>query len=312
MLRIGVIGAGKLGETHISQLKELKEFELVGFYDSNAEHGEKVARLMGVEYFSDVDELIDLVDVVDIVKPTISHFDYAVKAIKKSKHVFIEKPVTETVEEAKQLLEVAEEANVKVQVGHVERYNPAFKAALPHIDNPMFIETHRMIEFDAEKVNIPVVLYLMSHDLDIVLNIVNSNIKKISASGVEVIGTSPDIVHAVVEFDNGCVANLTASRVSLTNERITKFYQKDAHIFIDYYKQETSLYSLKTNGKTEIYSRQLEIEKVNPVKKELEEFAEAIINDTSPKIGIHDGGVMLEAAYRVAEKIKKTTSLIED
>lgn len=312
MLRIGVIGAGKLGQTHIQQLKEIDEFELVGFYDSNYEHAEKVAAEYGVEHFLDVDELIDLVEVVDIVKPTISHFDYAVNAIKKSKHVFIEKPVTETVEEARQLLELAEEANVKVQVGHVERYNPAFKAALPYISNPMFIETHRMIEFDAKKADIPVVMDLMSHDLDIILNIVNSNIKKISASGVEVIGNTPDIVNAVVEFDNGCVANLTASRVSLTNDRITKLYQKDAHIIIDYYKQETKLYSLKTNGKTEIISRKLEIEKFNPVKKELQEFAESILFDNTPKVGIHDGGVMLEAAYRVAEKIKKTTSLIED
>ncbi len=312
MLRIGVIGAGKLGQTHIQHLKQIQEFELVGFYDSNFEHAEQVAEEFSVEHFLDVDELIDLVDVVDIVKPTISHFDYAVKAIKKSKHVFIEKPVTETVEEAKQLLELAEEANVKVQVGHVERYNPAFKAALPYISNPMFIETHRMIEFDAKKADIPVVMDLMSHDLDIVLNVVNSNIKKISSSGVEVIGNTPDIVNAVVEFDNGCVANLTASRVSLTNERKTKFYQKDAHIVIDYYKQETCLYSLKTNGKTEIYSKQLEIEKFDPVKKELEEFALSILTDTTPKVGIHDGGVMLEAAYRIAEKVKKTTSLIED
>lgn len=312
MLKIGVIGAGSLGETHIKLLKEINDFELVGFYDADETYKHIVAEKLQVPSFDNVDDLIKMVDVVDIVKPSISHFDYAVKAIKQSKHVFIEKPVTDTVDEAKQLLELAEEANVKVQVGHVERFNPAFKAALPHISNPMFIETHRMIEFDAKTADIPVVMDLMSHDLDIVLSIVKSNIKKISASGVEVIGTTPDIVHAVVEFDNGCVANLTASRVSLTNERVTKFYQKNAHIIIDYYKQETSLYALKTNGKTEIYSKQLAINKENPVKKELEKFADSILNDTAPEVGIHDGGVMLEAAFKVAEKIKKTTSLIED
>lgn len=305
MLRIGVIGAGKLGETHIKQLMDIGFFELVGFYDSNTEYAGQVSRSTGVPYFEDAETLMDLVDIVDIVKPTISHFDYAVKAIKKSKHVFIEKPVTETVEEAKQLLELAEEANVKVQVGHVERYNPAFKAALPYIANPMFIETHRMIEFDANKVDIPVVMDLMGHDLDIVLHLVNSNIKKISASGVEVIGNSPDIVNAVVEFDNGCVANLTASRVSLTNERITKVYQKDAHVVIDYYRQKTSLYRLKTNGKTEIFTEELAIDKENPLKKELEEFAQAILTDCSPKVGILDGAIMLEAAFRIAEKVKK-------
>ena len=151
MLKVGVIGAGNLGETHIKLLKGINDFELIGFYDSNQSYTDKVASELNVKPFNNVAELIDMVDVVDIVKPTISHFDYAVNSIKQSKHVFIEKPVTNTVDEAKQLLELAEEANVKVQVGHVERFNPAFKAALPYISNPMFIETHRMIEFDSQK-----------------------------------------------------------------------------------------------------------------------------------------------------------------
>jgi len=312
MLRIGVIGAGKLGETHIKLLKEISDFELVGFYDSDESYREKVSETLKVKSFNSVEELIELVDVIDIVKPSVSHFEYAVAAIKQSKHVFIEKPVTNTVEEAKQLLELAEEANVKVQVGHIERFNPAFKAALPYISNPMFIETHRMIEFDPEKADVSVIMDLMSHDLDIILSVVKSNIKKISATGVEVIGHNPDIVNAIVEFDNGCVANLTASRISLTNERISKFYQKDAHIKIDYLKQETSLFALMTNGETKIRSKILEIKKDNPVKKELEEFAQAIINNSTPQVGILDGSVMLDAAYQVAEKMKITTSLIED
>jgi len=312
MLKVGVIGAGYLGETHIKLLKGISDFELVGFYDSDKTYKDSVATALNVKSFNHVDELIGLVDVVDIVKPSISHFDYAVNAIKQSKHVFIEKPVTNTVDEAKQLLELAEEANVKVQVGHVERFNPAFKAALPYISNPMFIETHRMIEFDPKTANIPVVMDLMSHDLDIILSVVKSNIKKISAKGVQVIGNTPDIVNAIIEFDNGCLANLTASRISLKNERISKFYQRDAHIKIDYLAQETSLFELKKNGKTEICSRQLIIKKENPIKKELEEFANAIINNTTPEVGIHDGSVMLDAAYRVAEKMKITASLIED
>jgi predicted dehydrogenase len=312
MLRIGVIGAGKLGETHIKLLQEIADFELVGFFDADESYRESVSKTLNVKSFCSVDELIDVVDVVDIVKPSISHFDFAVAAIKQSKHVFIEKPVTETVDEAKQLLELAEEANVKVQVGHIERFNPAFKAALPYISNPMYIETHRMIEFDAEKADVSVIMDLMSHDLDIILSVVKSNIKKISATGVEVIGHNPDIVNAVVEFDNGCVANLTASRISLTNERISKFYQKDAHVKIDYLKQETSLFALMTNGETKIRSKKLEITKENPVKKELEEFAQAIINNLTPQVGILDGSIMLDAAYQVAEKMKITTSLIED
>jgi predicted dehydrogenase len=310
MLRVGVIGAGNLGETHIKLLKGINDFELVGFYDGDESLKKSVSQSLNTKSFNSVQELIGMVDVVDIVKPTISHFDYAVNAIKQSKHVFIEKPVTNTVDEAKQLLELAEEANVKVQVGHVERFNPAFKAALPYITNPMFIETHRMIEFDTKKATIPVVMDLMSHDLDIILSVVNSNIKKISAKGVRVIGDTPDIVNALVEFDNGCVANLTASRISLKNERISKFYQKDAHIKIDYLAQETSLFSLKKNGKIEISFKKLPIKKENPIQRELQEFAQAILNNTTPEVGIHDGSIMLDAAYRVAEKMQITSSLI--
>ena len=310
MLKIGVIGAGHLGETHIKLLKGISDFELVGFYDGDEELKQRVSQTLNTKSFNSVNELIDVVDVIDIVKPTIAHFDYAVNAIKQSKHIFIEKPVTSTVDEAKQLLVLAEEANVKVQVGHVERFNPAFKAALPFISNPMFIETHRMIAFDPKKANIPVVMDLMSHDLDIILSVVNANIKKISAKGVEVIGSTPDIVNAIIEFDNGCVANLTASRISLNNERISKFYQKDAHIKIDYLAQETSLFTLKKNGKIEICSKQLEINKENPLKRELEEFAQSIINNTTPHVGIHDGSVMLDAAYQVAEKMQISASLI--
>jgi len=312
MLKIGVIGIGYLAETHLKLLKDINNFELIGYYDADEPFQQNIAKKLNIKHFTNVDELISLVDVVDIVQPTISHFNYAVKAIKHSKHVFIEKPVTETVEEAKQLLGLAEEANVKVQVGHVERFNPAFIAALPYISNPMFIETQRMIEFDFKTANIPVVMDLMSHDLDIILSVVKSNIKKISATGVEVIGSTPDIVNAVVEFDNGCVANLTASRISLKNERISKFYQRDAHIKIDYLKQETSLFSLIKNGTTKICAKKLKIIKENPVKTELEEFANAIINNTTPKVGILDGGVMLDAAYKIAEKMKITTSLIQD
>jgi predicted dehydrogenase len=312
MLKIGVIGAGVLGEKHIKILQEIDEFELVGFFDVNNENKQRVAQQYNVKAFDDVEELMYLVDVVDIAKPSISHFDFAVKAIKLSKHVFIEKPVTNTVEEAKQLMELKEEANVKVQVGHVERFNPAFKAALPYISNPMFIESHRMIEFDAQKANIPVVLDLMSHDLDIILSIVNSNIKSIKATGVEVIANSPDVVNAIVEFDNGCVANLTASRISLKNERITKFFQKDAHIKIDYLKKETNLFSLTTNGKKTISSKSIEIKDENPVKTELEEFAYSINSNTTPIVGILDGCLMLDAAYKIAEKLNISATLIED
>jgi predicted dehydrogenase len=312
MLKIGVIGANELAEAHIRLLQELDEFDLVGVHASNEKDLLTISEKCEVKPFTHVDEMLNLIDAVDIVKPTELHFDYASKAIKLSKHVFIEKPVTTTVEEAKQLLGLSEEANVVVQVGHIERFNPAFKAALPYITQPMFIETHRMVKFDAKKAEIPVVLDLMSHDLDIILSLVNSNIKTIRATGVEVVGLTPDIVNAVVEFDNGCIANLTASRISLKNERISKFYQRDAHIKIDYLKQETDLFALKKNGKTEICAKKIEIIEADALKEELKEFSNSIINNIAPEVGIHDGGKMLEVAYQIAEKLKITASLIED
>ena len=312
MLKIGIIGANQLGKEHIKLLNELNDFDLVGLYDSNKEDLLSVCEEFGVKPFYDVDELLELVDAVDIVTSREFHFEFASKAIKLSKHVFIEKPVTSTLQEAKQLLQLSEEANVVVQVGHIERFNPAFKAALPYVVSPMFIESHRMIEFDAQKADIPVVLDLMSHDLDIILSLVNSNIKKISATGVEVIGLTPDVVNAIVEFDNGCIANLTASRISLKNERISKIFQKDSHIKINYLKQETNVFALKTNGKKEISSKRLVVKEADALKEELREFANCIRNNIPPEVGIHDGCKMLDVAYQIAEKLKTTASLIED
>lgn len=312
MLNIGVIGANQLGEAHIKLLQELGEFNLIGIFDTNEEDLLAVSKKMKIKAYHDLDELFQSVEAVDIVKPIQFHFDYAVKAIRLSKHVFIEKPVTNTVEEAKQLLGLSEEANVIVQVGHIERFNPAFRSALPYISEPMFIETHRMVQFNEEKADISVVLDLMSHDLDIILSLVNSNIKNIKTTGVEVIGSTPDIVNAIVEFDNGCVANLTASRISLKNERVCKLYQKDAHIKIDFLKQETHLFALKKNGKTEIYSKEIEVIEADALKEELKEFAHSITHNISPEVGIHDGGKMLEISHQIVEKLKNTASLIED
>jgi len=312
MLKIGLIGSNHLVEKHIQLLREIDDFEIIGVYANNEEERVELANKMKIKSFNNVNDLIKSVDVVDIITSAANHFEYAVNAIKQSKHIFIEKPVVKTIEETKQLFALAEEANVKVQVGHVERFNPAFRTALPYISYPMFIETHRMIKFDTRKADISVIMDVMSHDIDIVLSVVKSNIKKISATGVEVIGNTPDVVNAVVEFDNGCVANLTASRVSLKNERISKFYQKDAHVKIDYLKQETNLFSLNANKHIGIIAEQLEIHKECAIKTELQEFADSINNNTPPIVGLHDVGVMLYAAYQVAEKMKITTSLIED
>ena len=207
MLKIGVLGAGHLGKIHIKCIQETKEYELIGFYDPDESVSTQVEKDFGIPEFNDIQALIKSVDVVDIVTPTISHFECATQALKEFKHVFIEKPVVNTPEEAKQLIALANEAEVKIQVGHVERFNPAFTAALPYFKQPLFIETHRLAMFNPRGTDVPVILDLMIHDIDIVLSVVKSNIKKINASGVPVVSDTPDIANARLEFDNGCVAN---------------------------------------------------------------------------------------------------------
>lgn len=329
MLKIGVIGAGHLGKIHIRLLKEIDLFELVGFFDLDEQNRLKVEQEFGVKAFADMDELISKVDAVDIVTPTLAHFDCASKALKLSKHVFIEKPITNTVEEAKQLIYLSEEANVKVQVGHVERFNPAFTSALPYINNPMFIETHRLAQFNPRGTDVPVVLDLMIHDIDIVLSVVKSNIKKINASGVAVVSDTPDIANARIEFDNGCVANLTASRISLKNMRKTRMFQKDAYISVDFLEKQTEIVKLKNvvgepdplsvtldlgngKGKKQIYFDKPQVNEVNAIKEELTQFALAIINNTVPLVNIHDGYNALDVAHKIVEKLKISLSLIED
>ena len=329
MLKIGVIGAGHLGKIHIRLIKEITDFELVGFFDLSEENRVKVEQEFGIKAFTSMDDLINAVDVVDIVTPTLSHFDCAAKALKLSKHVFIEKPITNTVEEAKQLIDLSEEANVKVQVGHVERFNPAFTAALPFINNPMFIETHRLAQFNPRGTDVPVVLDLMIHDLDIILSVVKSNIKKISASGVAVVSDTPDIANARLEFDNGCVANLTASRISLKNMRKTRLFQRDAYIAIDFLEKESEIVKLQNiegepdplgvilelgegKGQKQINFEKPKVKEVNAIQEELQQFANAINQNTTPPVSIHDGYNALDVAHKIVEKLKISLSLIED
>jgi predicted dehydrogenase len=320
MLKIGVLGAGHLGKIHLKCIKEIPEFDLIGFYDPDAEHAENIARELGVVKWETIDDLIDAVDVVDIVTPTISHFECAAKALKKCRHVFIEKPIVTTLEEARELMKIAREANVKVQVGHVERFNPAFLAAESTFDRPMFIESHRLAQFNPRGTDVPVILDLMIHDIDIVLSVVKSNIRKISASGVAVVSDTPDIANARIEFDNGCVANLTASRISLKNMRKCRFFQRDAYISVDFLKKELEVVKINDvsestppigfvlelgpgKGSKQINFDKPEIKPLNAIKAELESFNAAIVNNTIPMVTINDGYSALEVAYKIIEKI---------
>ena len=223
MLKIGVVGAGHLGKIHLRILQSADFVELIGFFDQSEEVRNTIKEEMDLIPFDSIESLINACDIVDIVTPTIAHFDCAAIAMRSFKHVFIEKPITNTIEEAKALISLSEEAKVKVQIGHVERFNPAFTASVKHLQNPMFIETHRLAQFNPRGTDVSVVLDLMIHDLDIVLSIVDSEIKSINASGVSVLSDTPDIANARIEFDNGCVANLTASRISMKNMRKSRF-----------------------------------------------------------------------------------------
>ena len=330
MLKVGVLGAGHLGKIHIRLLLELNDkFEFVGFYDPSDDNAAAAIESYNIKRFETIDELLDAVDCVDIVTPTISHFDCASKALRKSKHVFIEKPVTETVEEAKILSDLAHEAGVKVQVGHVERFNPAFQAAVPFLNNPMFIETHRLAQFNPRVTDVPVVLDLMIHDLDAILSVVKSGVKRISASGVSVVSDTPDIANARIEFDNGCVANLTASRISMKNMRKSRFFQKDAYISVDFLTKELEVVRMEdVEGESDQFDMVLElgkgkpskkilfdkpdIEDGNAIKEELSTFADAIVNDTTPIVSIEDGRLALEVAQQIVDKLKSSASLVLD
>lgn len=318
MLKAGVLGAGHLGKIHLRLLNQSDKYQLVGFYDADEANAKKVEAEFGYKYFNTIEALVDAVDVVDIVTPTLSHYECAKLAISKGKHIFIEKPITNTVQEAEALRTLVAEHGVKGQVGHVERFNPAFKAIKDQIENPMFIETHRLAEFNPRGTDVPVVLDLMIHDIDIILSVVNSKVKHISASGVSVISDTPDIANARIEFVNGCVANLTASRISLKNMRKTRFFQKDAYISVDFLEKKCEVVKMKDapeqpgdfdmilqnaeGVKKQIYFDNPEIPNNNAILDELETFADAINNNTKPIVTLHDGTEALRVATMIIDQ----------
>ncbi len=320
MLKIGVLGAGHLGKIHLRLLQQSEKFELVGFYDENHENGVKIAKEFGYKQFDTIAKLIHAVDIIDIVTPTLSHYKCAKVAIKSGKHVFIEKPISNTVAEAEEIIALANEYQVKGQVGHVERFNPAFIATKNLIENPMFIETHRLAEFNPRGTDVPVVLDLMIHDIDAILSVVFSPIKAVYASGVSVLSKSPDIANARIEFENGCVANLTASRISLKNMRKSRFFQKDAYISVDFLEKKCEVVKMKDapeipgdfdmilqnaeGDKKQIYFANPEVAQNNAIMDELESFANAIIHNTSPVVTLQDGTAALKLAYQIIESME--------
>ncbi|MDT0555143.1 Gfo/Idh/MocA family protein [Patiriisocius hiemis] len=321
MLKAGVLGAGHLGKIHLKLLQQSSKYELIGFFDRDQEASKKIEEEFGYKSFPSMEALIDACDMVDVVTPTIYHFECAEKVVNAGKHLFIEKPITHTVEEANTLRDLAKQKGVRGQVGQVERFNPAFMAVNHMIENPMFIEAHRLAEFNPRGTDVSVVLDLMIHDIDAILSVVKSQVKSIHASGVSVISDTPDIANARIEFENGCVANLTASRISMKKMRKARFFQKDAYISVDFLEKKCEVVKMKdapkdpddfamilTNAegvKKQIYFDNPDVSPNNAILDELESFAEAIEKNQTPVVSLTQGTEALRVAMKIIENFKK-------
>lgn len=323
-LKIGLFGAGHLGKIHLKCILATEHWELSGFYDPDDRNAASAISQFGARRFQNINELLGSVDAIDIVTPTPMHYALAAKAIRAGKHVFIEKPVTQTLHQGRELLRLTAHHQVKVQVGHVERFNPAYLALTDILLQPMFIESHRLAAFQPRGTEVSVILDLMIHDLDLVLHLVQSPVRRVSASGVAVLSNTPDIANARVEFDNGCVANLTASRISLKQMRKMRLFQRDAYISLDFLEKNAQIVRLfdrnavnlppedqlmefetPAAGKKWLHLQMPETHPVNAIQQELETFAESILRDTMPPVSLNDGFEALRLAHRILKEIDK-------
>lgn len=327
MIKAGVLGAGHLGKIHIRMLQQSELYHLIGFYDPDEKTGKGVSEEFGIPFYASMNDLIADAEMIDIVTPTLSHFWCAKQALQAGKHIFIEKPITHTLSEAQELINLANTNRVKGQVGHVERFNPAFTAVGHMLDNPMFIESHRLAEFNPRGTDVPVVLDLMIHDIDIILSVVKSEVREIRASGVSVISQSPDIANARIVFENGCVANLTSSRISMKNMRKSRFFQKDAYISVNFLERKAEVVRMKEapqnpepfdmilqnaeGEKKQIYFENPQIVTNNAILDELESFALSITNDSEPTISLQDGAKALEVALAVISAFENQNATLE-
>ncbi len=323
MLKVGIFGVGHLGKFHISNWKEIEGVKIIGFFDPNNDNANEVINTHGLKRFSDEEKLIEACDIIDVITPTNLHYEVCMMAIRKGKHVFVEKPLAHTLQEGKDLVNMVREAGVKMQVGHVERFNPAYLALKELNLNPMFIEVHRLAQFNPRGTEVSVILDLMIHDIDIILSLVKSDVKSISASGVAVMTDTPDIANVRIEFNNGCVANLTSSRISMKKMRKVRLFQKDAYIGIDLPEKKTEIIKLKQpedvdafsfdietpNGKKTIAIANPSIEPLNAIKLELTSFVDAIVNNKPTVVSEIDGYLAMEVAHKILDKINNTSIL---
>ena len=321
IVRIGIFGVGHLGKIHVRLLKEISGFQLVGFFDPDDKIALKAEEEFGIKRFDSAKKLMESCDAIDIVSPTTTHFEIAKDAIKKAKHIFIEKPLAGSVKEAKELVELVEEAGIKAMVGHVERFNPALLSLNKKNMKPMFIEVHRLAEFNPRGTDVSVVLDLMIHDIDIILSLVKANVKRISASGVAILSKSPDIANARIEFDNGCVANITASRISVKSMRKMRIFQPGAYISMDFLKKKSDVFRIEdtmpsTNGESNHFEIDLpdntkkyityetaEKKDVNAIQMELELFHKSITQNKPVPVSVLEGYNAMHVAQQILDKI---------
>lgn len=323
MLKIGVFGVGHLGKFHLNNWKNIEGVELVGFFDPHDGTAAEVAEKYGLKRYEDAEELMHAIDAADIVAPTNHHFELCRLALRNGRHVFVEKPMADTMEQAREILQLVKESKVKFQVGHVERFNPAFLALHKNRLNPMFIEVHRLAQFNPRGTEVSVILDLMIHDIDIILHLVRSDVKNIYASGVAVMTETPDIANVRIEFNNGCVANLTSSRISMKRMRKMRLFQKDAYIGIDFLEKKTEIIKLKDEGEDHLFNFDIEtpqgkktlsidnpeIKEVNAIEAELTAFRDAILLDQRPPVNEIDGYMAMEVAHEILRKIVSGPSI---
>lgn len=324
-LNIGLAGCGHLGSIHCKLLNEIAsqnpDYHFTGIYDVDTEKSKKIAEEYNIKQFRSLDELLNEVNTLVIVTPTSTHFGIAEKAINKNINSFIEKPVTSTLDEAKKLIELVKNKSVKIQVGHVERFNPALTSLEKYELNPMFIESHRLSQFNPRGTDVSVIQDLMIHDIDIISNLVKSPIERIDANGVAVISNEIDIANARLSFKNGCVANITASRISLKKMRKMRLFQGNSYISIDFLNNKSEVFRLTDSDSKEpgmsfpvsdtkkIIFEQPELadlKDVNPIKNELQSFFKSIINDKPVKVSLEDGKQAVEIADEIIKIISKT------
>jgi len=323
-LKVGIVGTGHLGNLHAKMFKSISNCELVGVFDINLIHSKSVESEFGVKAFEDLDELLMNVDAVSIAVTTTAHYEVAKRSLEKNKHIFIEKPITATIAEAEELVKISSEKKLNLQVGHIERFNPALISLEKYIIDPVFIQTDRLAQFDVRGTEVAVVLDLMIHDIDIILSLVKSNVKKVEASGVAVVSDNLDIANARIQFENGAVANVTASRISQKKMRKMRLFQRDTYIALDFITGTSEVYRLlpvdESPGtgtisfgeigvgekKKRLIYEQPEIKEVNALQYELELFVNSVLDNKPPIVSGNDGLRALIVANEIIKKIDES------